>query len=93
MPLNQLDVPNTFTPNNDGVNDAWGVPALRYYQGVQIEVFEIGSGKRVFYTENPDIRWDGGINGKDPVVTSYVWVISIKETDEVRRGMLNLLKR
>ena len=93
MPLNQLDVPNTFTPNNDGVNDAWGVPALRYYQGVQIEVFEIGSGKRVFFTENPDIRWDGGINGKDPVVTSYVWVISVKETDEVRRGMLNLLKR
>jgi gliding motility-associated-like protein len=90
-PLDELEVPNTFTPNNDRVNDSWGVPALRFYEGVQIEVFEIGSGKRVFYVENPDIRWDGSINGKDPVVTAYVWVISVKETGEVRRGILNLL--
>ncbi|MFC3880800.1 Calx-beta domain-containing protein [Algoriphagus namhaensis] len=92
-PLDQLDVPNTFTPNNDGANDTWGVPALRYYRGVQIQVIEMGSGNRVFYTEDPDVRWDGRINGNDPVVTSYVWVITVEETGEVRRGVLNLLKQ
>jgi gliding motility-associated-like protein len=92
-PLDQLDIPNTFTPNNDGVNDTWGVPALRYYEGVQIQIIEVGSGNRVFYTEDPDVRWDGRVNGKDPVVTAYVWVITVVETGEVRRGMLNLLKQ
>jgi gliding motility-associated-like protein len=90
-PLDQLEVLNTFTPNNDRVNDSWGVPALRYYEGVKIEVFEVGSGKRVFYTEDPDVSWDGRVDGKDPVVTAYLWVISVGETGEVRRGMLNVL--
>ncbi|WP_100630289.1 MBG domain-containing protein [Algoriphagus formosus] len=92
-PLDQLDIPNTFTPNNDGVNDTWGVPALRYYEGVQIQIIEVGSGNRVFYTEDPDVRWDGRVNGKEPVVTAYLWVITVVETGEVRRGMLNLLKQ
>jgi len=90
-PLDELEVSNVFTPNNDRVNDTWGVAALRYYQGVQIQVIEAGSGNRVFYTEDPDVRWDGRVNGKDPVVTAYVWVITVQETGEVRRGMLNVL--
>jgi gliding motility-associated-like protein len=90
-PLSELDIPNTFTPNNDGVNDTWGLPALRYYEGVSIEIIEIGSGNRVFYTEDPDVRWDGRVNGNEPVVTAYVWVIRVEETGEVRRGMLNVL--
>lgn len=91
-PLGQLDVPNTFTPNNDGVNDTWGVPALRYYQGVRISIMEVG-GNRVFYTENPDIRWDGTFDGKSLPVGAYFWIIEVAETGEVRRGVLNLLKQ
>ncbi|MBN3518964.1 gliding motility-associated C-terminal domain-containing protein [Algoriphagus lutimaris] len=91
-PLGQLDVPNTFTPNNDGVNDTWGVPALRYYQGVRISIVEVG-GNRVFYTENPDIRWDGTFDGKELPVGAYFWIIEVAETGEVRRGVLNLLKQ
>src|SRR5690606_15471822 len=50
-PLHQLELPNTFTPNADGVNDTWGVPALRYYRGVRIQVFDNG-GNRLFFTGN-----------------------------------------
>uniref|UniRef100_UPI0025E178AB T9SS type B sorting domain-containing protein n=1 Tax=Algoriphagus sp. TaxID=1872435 RepID=UPI0025E178AB len=91
-PLDQLDLTNTFTPNNDGVNDTWGVPALRYYQGVRISIMEIG-GNRVFYTENPDIRWDGTFEGKELPVGAYFWIIEVAETGEVRRGVLNLLRQ
>jgi gliding motility-associated-like protein len=90
-PLSQLEVPNTFTPNNDGVNDGWGVPALRYYQGVRISIMEIG-GNRVFYTENPDSRWDGTFGSKELPVGAYFWIIEVAETGEVRRGVLNLLR-
>jgi gliding motility-associated-like protein len=91
-PLDQLDVPNSFTPNADGINETWGVPALRYYTGPRIQVFDNG-GRRLFYTENPDTKWDGTYEGKTMPVGSYVYVIKVAETGETRRGILNLLKQ
>jgi gliding motility-associated-like protein len=90
--FSQLEINNTFTPNSDGKNDTWGVPELRYYRGARVQVFE-RSGERVFYTEDPDVRWDGRYNGKELPVGTYFWVIEIRETGEVRRGMLNLLRK
>ncbi|WP_425638155.1 MBG domain-containing protein [Algoriphagus yeomjeoni] len=91
-PLDQLDVPNTFTPNGDGSNDTWGVLALRYYTDIRITILNVG-GEVVFYTENPDVQWDGVFNGKEMPVGAYLYVIEVGETDEIRRGMLNLLRR
>ncbi|WP_339707446.1 gliding motility-associated C-terminal domain-containing protein, partial [Algoriphagus aquimarinus] len=91
-PLDQLDVLNTFTPNADGKNDTWGVRALRYYMAVRISVLDLG-GNRVFYSENPDVQWDGVFNGKEMPVGAYLYIIEVGETGEIRRGMLNLLRQ
>ena len=90
--LNEVIIYNTFTPNGDRFNDNWGVPEIRFYEGARISVYERG-GIRVFYTENPDIRWDGTYNGKEMPVGSYYWVIQIEETGETRRGIVNLLRK
>jgi gliding motility-associated-like protein len=82
---------NTFTPNGDRFNDTWGVPEVRFYEGVRISVYERG-GTRLFYTENPDVRWDGTYDGKEMPVGSYYWVIEIGEIGETRRGVLNLIR-
>jgi gliding motility-associated-like protein len=87
-----LIVPNTFTPNGDDANDNWGVPGIRFYEGARISVYDRG-GFRLFYTENPDIRWDGTYEGKEMPVGSYFWTIEIGETGEMRRGMLNLIRK
>lgn len=87
-----LVIPNTFTPNGDGSNDTWGVPALRFYEQVRIQIFDRG-GLLIFATENPDLRWDGKQKGKELPIGTYYWVISVKETGEIRRGMLNLLRK
>jgi gliding motility-associated-like protein len=55
-------------------------------------VFDKG-GVGLFYTENPDIRWDGTYNGKEMPVGAYFWVIQILETGEIRRGVLNLIRK
>ena len=83
---------NTFTPNADRFNDTWGVPEVRFYEGARISVYDTG-GSRLFYTENPDIRWDGTYEGKELPVGSYYWVIQIDETGLTRRGMVNLIKK
>jgi gliding motility-associated-like protein len=83
---------NSFTPNGDRFNDTWGAPEIRFYEGVRISVYDRG-GARVFYTENPDVRWDGTSEGKELPIGTYFWVIEIKETGETRRGMLNLIRK
>uniref|UniRef100_UPI0040487E98 T9SS type B sorting domain-containing protein n=1 Tax=Algoriphagus sp. TaxID=1872435 RepID=UPI0040487E98 len=90
--FNAITIYNTFTPNGDRFNDNWGVPEIRFYEGARISVYERG-GIRVFYTENPDIRWDGTYDGKNMPVGSYYWVIEVIETGEMRRGMLNLIRK
>jgi len=90
--FNSLTITNSYSPNGDGANDAWGVPELRFYEGVRIQIFNSG-GSRLFYTENPDIRWDGTYNGKEIPVGTYYWVIEILETGERRRGILNLIRK
>jgi len=90
-PLKDLELFNTFTPNEDGINDTWGVPALRYYSGVRIQVFDNG-GQRLFYTEDADARWDGKYGDKELPVGAYFYVIEVRETGETRRGTLNLLR-
>jgi len=92
LDFSSLTITNAFTPNADRFNDTWGVPELRFYEGVRISVYDRG-GYRLFYTENPDIRWDGTFNGKEMPVGSYFWTIEIEETGETRRGMLNLIRK
>jgi len=90
--LEDIELHNTFTPNGDGINETWGIPSLRYYSGVRIQVFDNG-GQRLFYTKDADILWDGMYKGKNLPVGTYFYVIEVKETGEMRRGVLNLLRQ
>jgi gliding motility-associated-like protein len=90
--FSSLVVANTFTPNGDGTNDNWSVPGLRFYEGARISVFD-KDGDRLFYTEIPDQGWDGTFNGKELPIGSYFWVIEALEVGEIRRGILNLIRK
>jgi gliding motility-associated-like protein len=91
-PFSALVVTNSFSPNGDGFNDSWGVPGIRFFEGARLSIYDRG-GVRLFYTDNPDVRWDGTVNGKALPVGTYFWVIEIKETGEMRRGVLNLIRK
>ncbi|WP_143961269.1 MBG domain-containing protein [Litoribacter populi] len=92
MEVDEITIYNSFTPDGDGVNDDWGINDLRFYSGVSISVFE-RSGKRVFYTEDPDQRWDGTFNNIGLASGTYYYVVEIKELNRVRKGMLTILKK
>jgi gliding motility-associated-like protein len=89
--ISEIIIYNTFTPNADRINETWGVPELRFYTGAKIQVYEAG-GVRVFYTENPDVKWDGIYKDKAMPVGSYYWIIEVAETGETRKGIVNLLR-
>lgn len=65
-------VPNTFTPNNDDLNDRLyvrgiGLAALEFFR-----VFDRW-GRLVFETQNINEGWDGTVNGKLADVATYVY--------------------
>ena len=90
--ITTLFVSNTITPGEDGFNDGWGVPDLVYYEGVRLQVFDRG-GLRLFYTLDPSVKWDGTVNGNPVPTGTYFWTIEVKETGEIRKGMLNVLQK
>src|SRR5579863_7736329 len=71
---NPFSVPNAFTPNNDGVNDCFGI---RNWGDVTLEDFSIYNrwGQRVFETKNPSDCWDGTFQGQKQDAGSFVYLI------------------
>ncbi|HTS44632.1 MAG TPA: PKD domain-containing protein, partial [Puia sp.] len=78
---NNFFVPNTFSPNGDGVNDVF------YIQGKGINIIpsitifnrwgQIVFQKKDFAPNNPSEGWDGTFNGKKAPVDVYVYTIDI----------------
>lgn len=52
------ELPNVFTPGNDGVNDLLTPFPYKFVESVSIQIFSRW-GELVFETEDPDINWDG----------------------------------
>ncbi|MCH7407348.1 thrombospondin type 3 repeat-containing protein [Belliella aquatica] len=90
--LEELDIPNTFTPDGDGINDTWGINSLRIYNGIRLTIFEKG-GQLIFRTNNPDERWDGKYFGDELPVGAYFYILEKEDLSQNRKGVINLLRR
>lgn len=65
-------LPNVFSPNGDGINDIYRPLRTSYVERVDMKIFNRW-GLQVFETEDPDINWDGKINGTDKLVAPGVY--------------------
>lgn len=74
-----LYVPNSFTPNNDGVNDTWG-PKGTGIASIYIEVRN-EDGIVVFTATNLNDKWDGKWKGTNTVGPSGFYIYYIDYTD------------
>lgn len=73
----QIDVPNSFTPNGDGINDYF-FPRQFLSNGVTAFTMTIYNrwGQKIFETQKPDGRgWDGRFNDKTQPVGVYIYSI------------------
>jgi gliding motility-associated-like protein len=84
------EIPNTFTPNGDGVNDKWEIKYLDTYPGATIEVFN-RYGQSIFRTQNY-AAWDGKVRGVDVPVGTYYYVIDPKNGRKAQAGYVTIIR-
>lgn len=88
-----FEVANAFTPNNDRVNDCFG---LRKWARVTELEFIIYNrwGQRVFSTNDPSNCWDGTLNGKPQDSGGFIYTIRAKSAcgEVFKKGVVLLIR-
>jgi gliding motility-associated-like protein len=86
-------MPNAFTPNNDGINDCFG---LKFWGNITKLDFSIYNrfGERIFYSTDPVKCWDGRYKGVLQNIGAYVYIIkAVTACDTVeRKGTVFLVR-
>jgi gliding motility-associated-like protein len=76
VPYTDIIIPNTFTPNGDGINDAWNIEYLAQYSNASIDIYN-RYGKHLYHDIGYSKPWDGTLNGKQVPVGTYYYVIDL----------------
>jgi gliding motility-associated-like protein len=89
--LSLLSIPNTFTPNGDGINDTWDIKYLDYYPKSTVIIFDRW-GQKVFSSIGYPIPWDGTYKGTALSSGTYYYIIDRKNGQSVVSGWLAIVR-
>ncbi|MBF9252865.1 SBBP repeat-containing protein [Pontibacter sp. 172403-2] len=88
----QLKIVNAFSPDGDGINDTWTIPELRFYNHVEIEVYD-RSGVRLFHTTKPEEGWNGKDTNGLVRQGGFLYIVQVKDINMVKKGVVTVLKK
>jgi gliding motility-associated-like protein len=86
-----LFIPNAFSPNNDGLNDTWNIPALNAYPNFELKVFN-RLGQPVFENSQSNKPWDGTFKGQSAEQGVYVYFIKLNNELPIQKGTVMIVK-
>lgn len=92
--LCKLVMPNSFTPNGDGLNDVFRVKypfAVKEFQFFIYNRF----GEKIFETRDMQKGWDGTWKSVKQDTGSYIWIIKIKglnDNTETSSGTITIIR-
>lgn len=85
------NIPNTFSPNNDGINDLWDIQYLNSYPFCKVQVFT-RTGQLVFESKGYKTPWNGTYNGKPLPVDTYYYIIEPESGRKPVTGYVTIVK-
>ena len=88
--LCQITIPNTFTPNGDGINDTWFVENIEHYPEVEVSIFNRWGELLVSQTGYQN-DWDGTGNGKQLEEGTYFYIFNFGEFG-IKKGTVTIIK-
>jgi gliding motility-associated-like protein len=89
--VDAFKIPNTFSPNGDGINDVWNLKLLNTYENSLVEIFN-RYGQIVYSTIGYRIPFDGLFEGKPLPVGTYYYVISPRNGKKSISGSLTIIR-
>jgi gliding motility-associated-like protein len=87
-------MPNSFTPNNDNLNDAFGLTNYSFITKFEFRIFN-RYGQVVYESTDPATRWDGSYKGNPGTPGVYVWTIKYTDwsnREYLKNGSVNLIR-
>lgn len=74
-----INIPNTFTPNGDGINDKWTLKFTGFYDKVELYIYN-RYGDKIFQEKDYkiDSEWDGTLNGTPVPPATYYYVVNFR---------------
>ena len=91
--VNDADInpPNAFTPNGDGINDTWSMPLLDYYPGCTVTIFN-RTGQQVYTSNGYTKNWDGKTSNQTTLPLGvYYYVIKLSGKHQPFAGSVSIL--
>lgn len=89
-----VQMPNAFTPNNDGLNDVFRVKYPEFIKTFSMLIFDRW-GNKVFQTTDARNGWNGNSNGLTQPSGNYIWNISYTDIEgktESLKGWVVLIR-
>jgi gliding motility-associated-like protein len=92
IPINaQLFIPNTFTPNGDGINDTWVINYIEYYPNATVNIFN-RYGEKILTSIGYGVPWDGTYKGVNVPVGTYYYIIDTKSGNKPLSGWVAVIR-
>jgi gliding motility-associated-like protein len=89
--LKAPNIPNTFSPNGDGINEIWTIEYLDSYPDNRVQVFT-RAGQLVFESRGYKTAWNGTMNGKILPTDTYYYIIEPGTGRKPMTGYVTILK-
>jgi len=87
----KITIPNTFSPNNDGVNDTWNIDALVTYPDCSVLIYNRW-GQPVYKGTGYAKPWDGNYNNSPLPQGTYYYVIDLKNNTPKLSGWVLIVR-
>ncbi|MFW6009559.1 MAG: gliding motility-associated C-terminal domain-containing protein [archaeon] len=85
-----LNIPNAFSPNNDGINDKWIIKNLNlFYPECKVKIFNRW-GELIYESVGYNEPWDGKYKDNKCPIDSYHYIIETK--DKNYTGQITILR-
>lgn len=84
-------VSNLFTPNDDGINDAWYIEGIENFPENEVVVYNI-YGSEVYRTQSYSNDWKGTYNNVGLPDGTYYYVITFTSSKLVLRGSVDIVR-